>query len=86
MQQCVKTDDGGHVTSDDERTEGNRCAIYTRISDDREGEAKGVQRQEDDCRKLAERHGLEVYELYSDNDIGASGKTDKRKKRGLPRG
>ena len=69
------------MTGDDEQAEGKRCAIYTRISDDREGEAKGVQRQEDDCRKLAERHGLEVYALYSDNDIGASGKTDKRKKR-----
>lgn len=72
---------GGDVTGGDDQTEGKRCAIYTRISDDREGEVKGVQRQEDDCRKLAERHGLEVHELYSDNDIGASGKTDKRKKR-----
>lgn len=76
-----KTNDGRRRDRRRWANGGQACAIYTRISDDREGEAKGVKRQEDDCRKLAERNGLEVYELYSDNDIGASGKTDKRKKR-----
>lgn len=49
-----------------------RAAIYTRISDDREGQAMGVARQEEDCRALAARLGLLVVEVYSDNDISAS--------------
>lgn len=52
-----------------------RAAIYTRISDDREGRALGVQRQEEDCRALAGRLGWDVTEVYSDNDTSAfSGK------------
>lgn len=52
-----------------------RAAIYTRISDDKAGEGLGVRRQEDDCRKLAESHGFDVVEVFSDNDISAySGK------------
>ena len=48
-----------------------RAAIYCRISDDREGRGLGVARQEDDCRKLAERLGWQVAKLYRDNDISA---------------
>jgi len=48
-----------------------RAAIYCRISDDREGRGLGVARQEDDCRKLAERLGWPVAKLYRDNDISA---------------
>ncbi|GLJ62231.1 resolvase [Microbacterium barkeri] len=57
------------------------CAIYTRISDDREGDELGVQRQEDDCRALAKQLGLTIYHIYSDNDIGASDQSSKRKVR-----
>ncbi|WP_182481182.1 recombinase family protein [Nocardioides immobilis] len=49
-----------------------RAAIYLRISRDREGLELGVQRQEQDCRALAEREGYEVVHVYRDNDIGAS--------------
>ncbi|WP_345803025.1 recombinase family protein [Microbacterium sp. AZCO] len=50
--------------------------IYLRISQDRTGEEKGVERQEDECRELAARLGLPVTEVYRDNDISAtSGKT-----------
>lgn len=49
-----------------------RCAIYCRISLDASGEEAGVKRQEEDCRTLAERLKLEVVEVYTDNDIGAS--------------
>lgn len=50
--------------------------IYLRISQDRTGEELGVQRQEKDCRQLAERLGLTVQHVYADNDISAfSGKT-----------
>ena len=48
-----------------------RAAIYCRISDDREGGALGVKRQEDDCRALAERRGWPVAEVFVDNDVSA---------------
>ena len=49
-----------------------RAAIYARISKDKSGEEKGVDRQEADCRALAERLGWEVVGVYIDNDISAS--------------
>jgi site-specific DNA recombinase len=52
-----------------------RAAIYCRISDDREGSGLGVARQEDDCRALCERRGIDVVETLVDNDLSAySGK------------
>ena len=56
-----------------------RAAIYCRISKDREKDpAKrglGVERQEHECRELAERRGLDVVGVFSDNDVSAySGK------------
>lgn len=59
----------------------DQCAIYTRISDDREGEERGVQRQEDDCRRVAAANGYTIHSVYSDNDIGASDNTTKKKSR-----
>lgn len=57
------------------------AAIYCRISRDAEGEGLGVARQEEACRELADRLGLPVNAVYIDNDIGASEKTNPRKKR-----
>jgi site-specific DNA recombinase len=52
---------------------GIRAGIYTRISQDREGKELGVDRQEEDCRKLAADLTFEVVEpVYSDNDLSAS--------------
>ncbi|WP_166389594.1 recombinase family protein [Nocardioides ochotonae] len=52
-----------------------KAAIYCRISKDREGGGLGVERQEKDCRDLAERLGWEVAAVFVDNDISAySGK------------
>ncbi|ASW93084.1 recombinase family protein [Mycobacterium marseillense] len=52
-----------------------RAAIYTRISLDQTGEGRGVERQLDDCLKLADQLGWEVTARYDDNDISAfSGK------------
>lgn len=51
-----------------------KAAIYTRISNDRDGAGLGVERQEEDCRALAERLGWEVVEVYTDNDVSASTK------------
>jgi DNA invertase Pin-like site-specific DNA recombinase len=52
-----------------------RVVIYCRISDDPNGRAAGVQRQEADCRALAEDLGWDVVAVRTDNDISAySGK------------
>jgi DNA invertase Pin-like site-specific DNA recombinase len=48
-----------------------RAAIYTRISDDRNGDGAGVERQETECRALAARLGWEVVNVCSDNSISA---------------
>lgn len=54
---------------------GRRAAIYCRISLDREGAGLGVERQEEDCRAVAERLGWSVAEVFVDNDVSAySGK------------
>jgi site-specific DNA recombinase len=54
-----------------------RAAIYVRISADREGRELGVERQEEDCRRLAGRKGLHVAYVASDNDISASTRSKK---------
>ncbi|MBY4400713.1 recombinase family protein [Rhodococcus fascians] len=48
------------------------AAIYARISLDRDNEKLGVQRQESDCRALAERLGWSVEQVYIDNSLSAS--------------
>lgn len=56
------------------------AAIYARISDDRDGESLGVERQIDDCRALARRLGLTVdgdRHEYVDNSISASTRSTK---------
>ncbi|AXB41324.1 MULTISPECIES: recombinase family protein [Amycolatopsis] len=56
---------------------GKLVGIYLRISDDREGRELGVERQEQDCRKLAASEGDTVVDIYKDNDIGASTRSKK---------
>ncbi|MFC7276181.1 recombinase family protein [Paractinoplanes rhizophilus] len=56
-----------------------RCAIYCRISQDRESEEKGVQRQEEDCRKLAAQRGWEIVRVFIENDVSASTRTKKKR-------
>lgn len=52
-----------------------RAVVYVRISRDKVGAGLGVERQELLCRELAERLGVLVIFVYSDNDISAySGK------------
>jgi DNA invertase Pin-like site-specific DNA recombinase len=54
---------------------GRRMAIYCRISDDREGRQNGVDRQERQCRTLADKNGDEVVAVFTDDDRSAySGK------------
>lgn len=57
------------------------AAIYVRISADPKGERLGVQRQREDCQRLAEIHGWTVAEVYEDNDLSASTVAKKRKPR-----
>ena len=47
-------------------------AIYVRISKDLADDSLGVQRQEKECRSLADRLGWPVAMVYSDNDMSAS--------------
>lgn len=52
------------------------AAIYARISQDREGDGLGVQRQLEDCRAEALRRGWSVEREYVDDDVSAySGKS-----------
>src|SRR4051794_36713062 len=47
------------------------AVIYVRISDDRDGERAGVDRQMKDCEAYAERTGFRVVHTYVDNDVSA---------------
>lgn len=49
----------------------SQVGIYLRISADTQGQGLGVERQEQDCRRLCEQHGWNVAEVYSDNDRSA---------------
>lgn len=61
------------MTKRDDRV--GSAAIYARISADVEGKSLGVQRQLEDCRKLAAERGWPVGAEYVDNDVSAySGK------------
>lgn len=54
---------------------GRRMVIYARISDDREGRQNGVDRQERQCRALADKNGDDVVAVFTDDDRSAySGK------------
>jgi DNA invertase Pin-like site-specific DNA recombinase len=50
---------------------GLRAVVYVRISDDPEGTERGVDRQEADCRAYATGHGMEVVEVFRENDTSA---------------
>jgi DNA invertase Pin-like site-specific DNA recombinase len=54
-----------------------RAGIYCRISRDWEGKQLGVERQRQDCLRIAENRGWTVVEHYVDNDVSA-GKTSKK--------
>lgn len=57
------------------------AAIYVRISDDREGGGLGVERQEKDCRVVAERLGWDIITVHTDNDLTAYSKSRRYKGR-----
>ncbi|WP_121866535.1 recombinase family protein [Glutamicibacter nicotianae] len=47
------------------------AVIYARISKDEQGTFSGVERQRQDCLDLAQQRGLQVTQIYIDNDISA---------------
>lgn len=55
-----------------------RAAIYCRISDDKMEDQAGVDRQEQDMRKLCERKGWEIVGVYVDNSKSAWKRNRKR--------
>jgi site-specific DNA recombinase len=67
--------DRAHVDDDFE------WIIYVRISDDREGKGLGVERQAGDARNLVQSLGGKVLTVCSDNDMTATVKSKKYKKR-----
>jgi site-specific DNA recombinase len=54
-----------------QHTGATRAAIYARISDDKEGEGLGVERQIRDCLDLCERYDWTVTETYRDDSKSA---------------
>jgi site-specific DNA recombinase len=48
-----------------------RVGAYARISSDREGDGLGVERQLEDCERLAERKGWVIVERFVDDDVSA---------------
>lgn len=54
------------------------CAIYLRVSLDATGERLAVDRQREDCQRIAAERGWRVVDEYVDNSVSAS---DKRKAR-----
>lgn len=63
-------------------TVARRAGAYVRISDARDEDTAGVDRQEADCRALAARRGWEIVEVYPENDTSAF----KRRRVELPDG
>ncbi|NUS83630.1 MAG: recombinase family protein [Streptomyces sp.] len=47
------------------------ACIYCRMSEDREGGGLGIERQRQDCERLAAQLGLTVIRTYTDNDLSA---------------
>lgn len=52
-------------------TDTRNCAVYARISQDDAGTEKGVTRQMQDARALADLRGWNVVEVYTENDVSA---------------
>ena len=59
-------------------TSKTSAAIYLRISLDTTGEGLAVERQRQDCEKIAADKGWDVYKTYIDNSISASKRNIRR--------
>ncbi|MFE3103778.1 recombinase family protein [Nocardia tengchongensis] len=52
--------------------------IYLRVSLDTSGEGLAVERQLEDCRRIAEARGWSICEIYTEKPISAFAETKKR--------
>lgn len=66
------------MTSSCNNTRMTAAAVYLRVSLDVTGEHLAVERQREDCRRLASDRGWTIAEEYVDNSISASKKNAKR--------
>jgi DNA invertase Pin-like site-specific DNA recombinase len=55
----------------------SECALYVRISEDPRDLQRGVTRQLEDCHAEAKRRGLNITDVFQDNDITASKKDNR---------
>ena len=55
-----------------------RAAIYLRISQDREMDGLAIERQQEDCVRLAKHRGWNVVQTYTDQSKSATDKTKSR--------
>lgn len=62
------------ATLQNQSTRPLRAGVYARISNDKTGAGLGVERQSEDCAKLAQSLGVEVVQVFTDNDISAYSK------------
>ena len=60
-------------TNGADRSRGTRAVIYVRESLDNWGDARAVERFEEQCRRLCDARGLRVIRVLRDNDVRASG-------------
>jgi site-specific DNA recombinase len=54
------------------RTRTLRAVLYLRISEDKTGQALGVERQGEECRELCDRRGWRVVDTITENDVSAT--------------
>ncbi|MFD6351794.1 recombinase family protein [Nocardia tengchongensis] len=55
-----------------------RAVIYLRVSLDTSGEGLAVERQLEDCRRIADARGWSICEIYTEKPISAFAETKKR--------
>lgn len=54
-----------------------RAAVYLRMSRDDTGEGQGIDRQREDCERLAQQRGWDIVEVLPENDTSAAGKVER---------
>lgn len=62
-----------------------RAVIYARVSSDKSGRAKSVAEQVEECRDVCEANGWNIFEIVTDNSIGASRHSGGRRRPGYER-
>ena len=63
-----------------------RTCLYLRISTDKSGDGLGIERQREDCRKLAEQRGWTVVQEIVENNTSATMNAQKYRRLPNPNG